>query len=120
MDAQLDTRQPPLGVAHEVVGETIIISPIGELDIATCPRFGVELNEVLRKMPAQILIDLSGVEFVDSTGLSILLNTRRRALRQRTDLRIVCDVPQTLRLLDLTRLRSDFAVYRSREHALAG
>lgn len=119
MDLRQDTRRPPLDVAREVIGDTSVISASGDLDTASCPRLGVEINEILRTTPSQILIDLCGVQFLDSTGLAVLLNARRRAQRERITLKLVCDVPQTLRLLDLTRLRADFDVYRSREHALA-
>lgn len=113
-----DIRPAPLVLGREVIGATSVISAVGELDIATCPRFGVEISEVLRTSPAQIVIDLSGVDFLDSTGLSVLLNARRRALRQHIALKLVCSVPRTLRLFDLTRLRADFDVYESREQAL--
>lgn len=108
----------PLDLRQARVGDTEILTVNGELDIARCPRLGVAINEVLRTRPRALVIDLCGVSFADSTALALLLNARRRTLRQRVELRLACDVPSTLRLLELTRLDREFEVYPSRRAAL--
>ncbi len=77
------------------------------------------LSEVLRERPARLVIDLNKLELLDSTGLSVLLNARRRAVRAGVELSLVCDVRATLRLLEITRLDRDFNVFPSVEAALA-
>jgi anti-sigma B factor antagonist len=90
----------------------------GELDMASSPRLGIAITEVLRTGPEALVIDICDVEFVDSTGLGVMLEARRRCRRQGAALRIACDVETTLRLLQLTRLDRDFDIYASREDAL--
>lgn len=58
------------------------------------------------------------LRFVDSTGLAVLVQARRRALRRGIDLKLACDVPGTLKVLALTGLNRSFDVYPTSERAL--
>lgn len=112
-------RMPePIGVQHLQLGAVAVLAVTGELDIARCPRLGVAINEALRTRPSALVVDLCGVTFADSTALALLLNARRRTQQQRIPLRLACNVPSTLQLLELTRLDRDFEVYPSRQAAL--
>lgn len=112
---------PPFGFSavREDAWPAALVRVVGELDIAGAPRLGVMLSEVLRERPARLVIDLNKLELLDSTGLSVLLNARRRAVRAGVELSLVCDVRATLRLLEITRLDRDFNVFPSVEAALA-
>ncbi len=51
----------------------------GEIDLYTAPRLHSELGAVLADgMPTRVVIDMSGVEFCDSTGMNVLLSCLRR------------------------------------------
>ena len=65
------------------------------------------------------MLDLTDVEFIDSTGLSVLLNGLRRVTRQRGRLALVCTNPTVLRLFEITRLDSTFDIFADRAAALA-
>ena len=93
---------------------------IGELELARAPSFGVDVSEVLRERPQVVVIDLCRSGFVDSAGLSVLLNAKRRSARLGVELRIACNVPTTLRTLAVTRLDRDLDVYPTLDAALAG
>jgi anti-sigma B factor antagonist len=108
-----------LAVNRLDIGPTAVLAVEGELDIAQTPTFGLSINEALRAGPPCLVIDLCEVAFLDSTGLAVLLNARRRTRRQGTKLKLVCDVESTLRLLRLTRLDRDFEVYPTLDEALA-
>ncbi len=99
-------------------GVTVLVLA-GELDIAHARRLGSAVQDVLCTGPAAIVIDICGVDFVDSTGLAVLLNARRRTLRRGIRLALACDVPSTIKLLALTRLERDFDVYPNRAAAVA-
>ena len=78
------------------------------------------------------MLDLTGVEFIDSTGLSVLLNGTAPRDPRRGRLAIVCTNPTVLRLFEITRLDTTFDIHatledalrdgarRSREHAAGG
>ena len=62
----------------------------GELDIATAPRMMAALNEAIAEMDAPLVVDLTGVVFMDSTGLALLMNARRRVVRLGQGFAIIC------------------------------
>ena len=90
----------------------------GGVDVARARQLGSAINDALGATPERLVIDLCDVEFVDSTGLAVLVNARRRTLRQGIELRLVCDVPRTLRALAITQLDRALDVHSSREDAL--
>lgn len=118
---QSDRVIPAHGIEVELVtvGDAVVVSLTGDLDIASSPRVGVALREQLRRRPRCVVVDLNGVGFVDSTGFSVLLNARRGAVRDGVPLRLACDVGSTLKLLALLRLDRDFDVHPTRAAALA-
>ena len=80
----------------------------GDLDVATAPRLVATFDQALEDRPDHILIDVSRVEFADSSGLAALIRCRRRAVLYRS--RLVLDVGEgaVARLLALTRLQQVF------------
>ena len=97
-----------------------MLTVTGELELGRAPGFGVDVSEVLRERPQLVVIDLCRSSFVDSAGLSVLLNAKRRSARLGIELRIACDVPTTLRTLAVTRLDRDLDIYSTLDAALAG
>jgi len=65
------------------------------------------------------VLDLTPTEFIDSTGLSVLLNGLRKVTRQRGRMALVCTNPTVLRLFEITRLDTTFDIRPTREEALA-
>jgi anti-sigma B factor antagonist len=56
---------------------TVVVS--GELDLAVAERFEAEVAAVLAEAPRTVVIDLSAVDFIDSSGVHVLLSAHRRA-----------------------------------------
>ncbi|MEA2481221.1 MAG: anti-sigma factor antagonist [Thermoleophilaceae bacterium] len=69
--------------------EELHVTLTGELDISNVERFEGELMQFERERPALIVLDLKAVRFIDSTGLSLLLNADARARRQDRHVTIV-------------------------------
>jgi anti-anti-sigma factor len=80
----------------------------GDLDLATAPKLVAAFDQALEGRPEEVVMDLRGVEFSDSTGIAALIRCRRRAVRSQS--RLVLDVGDgaVARLLAITRLRSVF------------
>ncbi|EQB34395.1 hypothetical protein M947_10970 [Sulfurimonas hongkongensis] len=53
--------------------KTLIVAPSGKLDTFNAPKFGLELARLLEDKPESCLLDLSGVSFLSSSGLQVLL-----------------------------------------------
>lgn len=67
-----------------------VLTVEGELDVATAPRMITVLNEALADADVPLVVDLTRVVFMDSTGLALLMNARRRAMRRNRGFAIVC------------------------------
>jgi anti-sigma B factor antagonist len=103
---------------QELDDRTHLITVTGEIHVSTAPEFSRLLNEAIESGKTQVVLDLSGVEFIDSTGLSVLLNGLRRVTRRGGRMALVCTNPTVLRLFIITRLDSTFKIVGSREEAL--
>ena len=99
-------------------GQTHVIHVKGEIHVSTAPEFSEHLNAAIADGRTRIVLDFSDVEFIDSTGLSVLLNGLRKVTRQRGRMALVCTNPTVLRLFEITRLDSTFDIHATREEAL--
>jgi anti-anti-sigma factor len=66
-----------------------------------------------------LVLDMTDVTFIDSTGLSVLLNALRRITRAGGRLALVCTNPTVLRLFEITRLDSTFDIHAALRPALS-
>lgn len=77
---------------------------VGRLDVRGAAAAREALHEALARGTGRLVVDLSGVELLDATGLGVLVAAHRRARLQGREL-VLCDaVPRVARLLALTRL----------------
>jgi anti-sigma B factor antagonist len=92
----------------------------GELDHATAPELRNPLEEAIDQGGRAFLIDLSDCSFIDSTGLSVIVNARSRVLddSQGGRFEICCADSQIRRLLEITGIDRAFGVHQTREEAL--
>ena len=98
---------------------THVITVSGEIHVSTAPEFQRRLEAAISKGKTAVVLDLSEVEFIDSTGLSVILNGLRRVTRQRGRMALVCTNPTVLRLFEITRLDTTFDIRATREEAIA-
>jgi anti-sigma B factor antagonist len=112
--------EPQFELSEEDVDErTHVIAIAGEIHVSTAPRFSVLLDEAVGRGKTAVVLDLSAVEFIDSTGLSVLLNGLRRVTRNDGKLSLVVSNPTVMRLFEITKLDSTFDIQPTREAALA-
>lgn len=57
----------------------MVLELVGELDVVSAPSLERHLDEVLAEPHARIMIDLNGLEFVDSAGVSVLIKAKQEA-----------------------------------------
>ena len=111
--------EPEFHLIDEDLDErTHVISVSGEIHVSTAPEFQRRLDAAISRGKTAVVLDLSETEFIDSTGLSVILNGLRRVTRQRGRMALVCSNPTVLRLFEITRLDSTFDIHDTREHAL--
>jgi anti-sigma B factor antagonist len=89
-------------------GDTIRFVLTGELDLASVDLLEARVRDC-REIPADhIVFDLSGVAFMDSAGLRLLLTLRNEAMRRRQQMSLVPGQRAVRRLFDLTRTQGLF------------
>ncbi len=91
----------------------------GELSIGTGVRVPLAVDEQLRDGRVRLVIDLAAVEFIDSSGLSLLLNAQRRVERAGGVLAVVEPPERVKRVFEMTRLDRAFKLCPGREEAVA-
>jgi anti-sigma B factor antagonist len=102
-------------------GGHVVVTLRGELDIAHAASVAAALAAVAARQP-EIVVDLAGLEFIDSSGVAALARGRKHARQAGGDLRLAAPRQQVLRVLTLTRLIDTFPVHASVDEAasLAG
>ena len=98
---------------------SVVIKVAGEIHATTAPEFSERLNDAIADGKTGVILDLTSVEFIDSTGLSVLLNGLRRVTRVRGSMILACANPTVLRLFEITKLDSTFDIVPSCDEAIA-
>jgi len=81
--------------------DRVFVRPVGEVDLETAPAVHSVAVELVEKGFARVVIDLSEVTFLDSTGVRLLLSTHRRACELGIGLSVIPGGPKTLRVLEV-------------------
>jgi anti-anti-sigma factor len=97
-----------------------VLTITGELDLASAPALEEELDKVLNGGTNLVIVDLRQLEFIDSTGLSVLVKAHQRAQDADTSFGLVKGGAQVQRLLALTGLEERFTVAETPEDLLNG
>lgn len=71
------------------MSEPLIIAPHGDLDIASVGTFRAELAQAASQAEQDVVVDLSGVSFIDSSGLGALVEVHNRMRREQRDFAVV-------------------------------
>lgn len=104
-----------LEVEHTAVGDYDVLTPTGEVDVSSYSELRDRIGELLQRGRANVVIDLTGTTFLDSTALGALIGGRRRAHAAGGSFAIICANPQLLKLFAVTKLDLVFEVLPSRD-----
>jgi anti-sigma B factor antagonist len=88
----------------------VVIAVPGELDLATAPRLKWPLVDAIDAGARVLIVDLSGVTFMDSTALGVLIGIRR-TLKLGSRLAIVCTDPEVLKIFEISGLDAVFQIF---------
>jgi anti-anti-sigma factor len=94
----------PFDVTIEESGDTVHVTLLGELDISTANRLEDDLRRVEASSPRVLLLDLSKLDFMDSTGLRLLIGADARARQDGRRLVLIRGNEMVQRVLRVTRL----------------
>ena len=112
------TRVMDFDLNVQELGDVAVVAVRGELDISTSPVLRDRLVELGSGSAKRLVIDLEAVEFLDSTGLGVLVGGLKRMRSKGGDLALVCTKPRILKVFEITALTKVFEIYGSRDDAI--
>lgn len=108
----------PLAMSIDELPDAWVLSASGDLDYSQCATFRIEIDRILRAVPAAVVVDFSGIEYLDSSGLGLLLSLAREY--GEAGGRLVLVTNETVdSVLDMTRLAGVFTIEADVRSALA-
>ena len=93
-----------LSVMSRREGARTVISVTGEIDVYTAPTLRERLNDLVAQGEYDLVVDMAGVEFLDSTGLGVLVGGLKRTRSHQGTLRLVCDQEKIIKVFRITGL----------------
>jgi anti-anti-sigma factor len=107
----IDVSQPSDGL--------YIVSLTGEMDIATAPELPRRLETLHGAGPHQIVVDLSNLTFIDSTGINALVVAAKAIRGNGGEMTLVAPTPHTQRVFEIVHLSEVVSIEQSLEAAIA-
>ena len=99
-----------LQILKEENNDEIIIKPVGEVDIYTSPDLKETLTEIINQSNVNMVIDGEKLEYIDSTGLGVLIGALKKIKEKERNITITNIKPNIKKLFDITGLNKVFVV----------
>ena len=109
-----------LSVTRRDAGEAVVLQVNGVVDIITAPSLATHIDVALSGTPAVLVIDLTGVDFLSSAGITVLVEVQRLTQNSPTSLRVAADGSATSRTLRIVGLDEFIDLYPTVNEALEG
>src|SRR5215218_8343738 len=96
-----------------------VLDVAGEMDVYTAPKLGTQLVELVSDGSYHIVVDLEKVDFLDSTGLGVLVGGLKRVRNHDGSLQLVCTQEKILKIFRITGLTKVFPIHSSVSDAIS-
>ena len=110
MDIKIDTRS--------LEGKAQVVEIQGEIDVYTSPKVKEIITELIEKESFNLIINLEGVRYIDSTGLGVLIGALKKVREKEGCINLVCNNPQIKKIFNITGLVKIFGIFKNEEEAL--
>lgn len=108
-----------LGVDIERVGDASVVHLSGEVDFNVSPTLRTKLNDLTSTKAPVIVVEMSNVPYIDSSGVATLVECLQRVSRYKGSLRL-CNLTNRARgVFEISRLDTVFSIYDTQEEALS-
>ena len=94
-----------------------LIEMDGEVDVYTAPQLKQQMISLLEEGHNEMVVDLSKVEYLDSTALGVLIGGLKRVREREGNLSLICPSPRIRRVFEITGLDKIFDIYNSEDEA---
>ena len=109
MDLSLSTRTE---------GDRTVVEVGGEIDVYTAPRLREQLVDLVADGKYHLVVDMERVDFLDSTGLGVLVGGLKKVRAHDGSLQLICTQDRLLKIFRITGLTKVFPIHSSVEEAL--
>jgi anti-sigma B factor antagonist len=99
-------------------GDRTVVAVGGEIDVYTAPKLREQLVDLVNAGRYHLVVDMEGVEFLDSTGLGVLVGGLKRVRAHDGSLRLVCTQERILKIFRITGLTKVFPIHDTVSEAL--
>ena len=108
-----------LEIFIESSGDSKIVRPVGDIDLSGAPALRQQISQAQQGNPSKLIVDLSGVPYMDSSGLATLVEAMQIARRNDAIL-IICSLQDKVRsIFEIARLDMVFKIAQNRDEALS-
>ncbi|MQA04143.1 MAG: anti-sigma factor antagonist [Streptosporangiales bacterium] len=107
-----------LSLTTKAEGDRTVVEVVGEIDVYTAPKLREAFIDLVAQGAYHLVIDMEQVEFLDSTGLGVLVGGLKRVRAHDGTLRLVCSQERILKIFRVTGLTKVFPIHSSLADAL--
>jgi anti-sigma B factor antagonist len=100
-------------------GSATVVVAEGEIDLSTIPELSEVLDGLINDGKVDLIVDMTAVNFIDSTGLGVLVGARKKALAQDGSVQLASLQAKVLKIFQITQLTEIFPVHDSVADAIA-
>jgi anti-sigma B factor antagonist len=108
-----------LSLSTRSEGDRTVVEVGGEIDVYTAPRLREQLVDLVADGKYHLIVDMERVDFLDSTGLGVLVGGLKRVRAHDGSLRLVCTQERILKIFRITGLTKVFPIHSSVEEAVS-
>jgi anti-sigma B factor antagonist len=107
-----------LTLATRQVGDRTVVTVGGEIDVYTAPKLRDKITELVNAGHHALVVDMEKVEFLDSTGLGVLVGGLKKVRAHDGSMELVCSQDRLLKIFRITGLAKVFTIHDSQSAAL--
>lgn len=96
----------------------MLVEAAGRIDSSNANQFGESLSGIIDDGHLQLVLDLSGVDYMSSAGLREIVSAVKKLNKQKGDLRLAQPSPRVMEVLELTGLDSALQIFPSQAEAI--
>ncbi len=106
-----------LNVDQSSIAGTTILRPSGDIDMSCAPSIRKAVANIMRERPERLIMDLSAVAYMDSSGIATLVEALQQSMRNKMKFVLVGVTPQVRSAFEITKLVSMFTIVATIEDA---
>ncbi len=107
-----------LEIFTETIDDATIVRPVGDIDLSGAPALRQQLKQDQAAGPGSVIVDLSEVHYMDSSGLATLVEAMQTARKNQGKL-VICALQEKVRsIFEIARLDMVFKIVNTRDEAL--